>query len=429
MSVTIQYRGDSAANWTSANPVLYQREIGVETDTHKAKIGDGATAWASLPYWTLGALAVTSVFGREGAIAPEDGDYTAAMVGALALAGGNMLGWLGPREVALEQSGGSVAINAESGNSFVLELTSSGWTIDAPTNPSPGQKINIVVVQDTSGSRTVAWAEEWNFGPGSAPTLTTTPGAVDILVFTYVTYLSAWCYVGLAPGFSPPPQSIAWVDGVSNSPGTAEVTLRLPGDLAVGNAVIIGVCASGSGNVVPTGFTAATNGATTPSAITPLLTGTGGAYGAGSQLFAMYVAGGDLDIEGGGTATLTFTATGTATYASAAALGAWSGAVLPPGAYAGSALSASPTDTYDAPTVDTVANGSWSVELSMLPDNAHLTTTVPETLTGRTLTTNQVVIADSGAPVGAAGTEIGGEDWTANANVIWAVFTCALNPA
>lgn len=51
MSVTIQLRGDSAANWASTNPVLHQREIGVETDTGKAKMGDGATAWNSLAYW------------------------------------------------------------------------------------------------------------------------------------------------------------------------------------------------------------------------------------------------------------------------------------------------------------------------------------------------------------------------------------------
>ena len=54
MSVTIQLRGDSAANWTSVNPVLNQREVGVETDTGKAKVGDGVTAWASLAYWDTG---------------------------------------------------------------------------------------------------------------------------------------------------------------------------------------------------------------------------------------------------------------------------------------------------------------------------------------------------------------------------------------
>lgn len=47
----IQHRRDTAANWTSANPVLASGEIGFETDTGLHKIGDGATAWASLYYF------------------------------------------------------------------------------------------------------------------------------------------------------------------------------------------------------------------------------------------------------------------------------------------------------------------------------------------------------------------------------------------
>ena len=44
-------RRDTAANWTSANPVLNQGEPGFETDTDKLKIGDGVTAWSALPYF------------------------------------------------------------------------------------------------------------------------------------------------------------------------------------------------------------------------------------------------------------------------------------------------------------------------------------------------------------------------------------------
>lgn len=51
MSVTLQVRGDTAAAWVTANPVLHQREIGLETDTGKAKAGDGATTWTALGYW------------------------------------------------------------------------------------------------------------------------------------------------------------------------------------------------------------------------------------------------------------------------------------------------------------------------------------------------------------------------------------------
>ena len=54
MASIIQIRRDSASNWTSANPTLASGELGLETDTTKLKAGDGATAWASLGYYTLG---------------------------------------------------------------------------------------------------------------------------------------------------------------------------------------------------------------------------------------------------------------------------------------------------------------------------------------------------------------------------------------
>lgn len=48
--VKIQHRRDTSANWALVNPTLLAGEIGYETDTGKAKIGDGSTAWNSLDY-------------------------------------------------------------------------------------------------------------------------------------------------------------------------------------------------------------------------------------------------------------------------------------------------------------------------------------------------------------------------------------------
>ncbi len=52
MAVQIQSRRDTAANWTSNDPTLATGEIGIETDTIKVKVGDGATAWTALDYIT-----------------------------------------------------------------------------------------------------------------------------------------------------------------------------------------------------------------------------------------------------------------------------------------------------------------------------------------------------------------------------------------
>ena len=50
MADMIQIRRDTASNWTTANPILALGEMGAETDTSKIKIGDGVTAWTSVPY-------------------------------------------------------------------------------------------------------------------------------------------------------------------------------------------------------------------------------------------------------------------------------------------------------------------------------------------------------------------------------------------
>jgi hypothetical protein len=50
MATKIQIRRDTAANWTSNDPVLSLGEQGFETDTNKVKIGDGVAAWSALAY-------------------------------------------------------------------------------------------------------------------------------------------------------------------------------------------------------------------------------------------------------------------------------------------------------------------------------------------------------------------------------------------
>lgn len=50
MIVLFRLRGDTAANLASINPVLARKEVGVEEDTLRTKVGDGATPWSDLPY-------------------------------------------------------------------------------------------------------------------------------------------------------------------------------------------------------------------------------------------------------------------------------------------------------------------------------------------------------------------------------------------
>ena len=76
MATQIQFRRDTAANWTSANPTLAEGELGLETDTTYYKIGTGSTAWTSLAYGTIAGVpsssSITSAMIVNGTIVAGD---------------------------------------------------------------------------------------------------------------------------------------------------------------------------------------------------------------------------------------------------------------------------------------------------------------------------------------------------------------------
>lgn len=79
MATKIQFRRGTASEWTSANPVLSEGEIGLETDTDQMKIGIGDTTWDSLPYANRGPAGPTGSQGPQGNPGPQGppGDISA----------------------------------------------------------------------------------------------------------------------------------------------------------------------------------------------------------------------------------------------------------------------------------------------------------------------------------------------------------------
>ena len=68
----------------------------------------------------------------------------------------------------------------------VCKVTLAGnRTLNAPTNPTTGQFITILIIQDGSGSRTVTFNAIYEFKDDTAPTLTTTASKGDVFVFRY----------------------------------------------------------------------------------------------------------------------------------------------------------------------------------------------------------------------------------------------------
>ena len=66
-------------------------------------------------------------------------------------------------------------------NNFSVTL-GGNRTLANPSNQTAGQTITIVITQDGTGGRTLAYGSNYKFAGGTAPTLTTTANAVDTLV-------------------------------------------------------------------------------------------------------------------------------------------------------------------------------------------------------------------------------------------------------
>ena len=126
MASIIQIRRDTASNWTTANPILALGEMGAETDTSKIKLGDGVTAWASVPYLidagdyltatstnTLTNKTITGVKETKVAMGAHDIDLSAGNYFTYTLSGAQTL------TVSNVASSGSVS-------AFVLEVTNGG---------------------------------------------------------------------------------------------------------------------------------------------------------------------------------------------------------------------------------------------------------------------------------------------------------------
>ncbi|NBS68869.1 hypothetical protein EBT31_08115, partial [bacterium] len=67
-------------------------------------------------------------------------------------------------------------------NNFSVTLAGNR-TLANPTNLTAGQSGTIVITQDATGSRALAYGANWKFPSGSAPILTTTPNAVDVIAY------------------------------------------------------------------------------------------------------------------------------------------------------------------------------------------------------------------------------------------------------
>jgi hypothetical protein len=137
--VQMAQRTDTAANWTSANPILLLGELGHESDTDKLKIGDGATNWNSLTYlpidgtWTGDTIAVA--YGGTGlASTPANGQVLIGNGTGYALA--TLTAGTG---ISVTNGSGSITLAIDSGTAIANITT----TATSGTLPTPDGSVTI----------------------------------------------------------------------------------------------------------------------------------------------------------------------------------------------------------------------------------------------------------------------------------------------
>lgn len=85
-------------------------------------------------------------------------------------------------EITALSDGATITPDFSAANNFSVTLAGNR-TLANPTNITAGQSGVIVITQDGSGSKTLAYGSYWKFPGGTAPTLTTTASAVDVLAY------------------------------------------------------------------------------------------------------------------------------------------------------------------------------------------------------------------------------------------------------
>ena len=219
MAIQIQIRRDTAANWTSVDPILAEGEFGLETDTNQMKIGDGVLAWTALAYFggggnpfdqdlnTTDAVVFAGLTNNAIVYPTSDGTAGQAIVtdgsGNLSFASGanpfdqdlnttdpvifdkvTLTGPIIERQVAASFTSGTLTLDCNSANVFTHALTSNVTTVTINNIPTSGSAIGLTLILEADGTqRTITWPSSFLWSGNSPPTITATNASKDAIVF------------------------------------------------------------------------------------------------------------------------------------------------------------------------------------------------------------------------------------------------------
>jgi hypothetical protein len=165
MATRMQQRRGTAAQWTSANPVLNAGEMGWESDTNKFKIGDGTNHWANIDYFADINSTVNPAFGSsitfEGATA-NDFETTLAITDPTA-----------DRTITFPDATGTVALTSDITITAASTSTFTNKSISLATNTVTGTKAEFNTAMSDADFATIDGTETLTNKTLTSPVIST----------------------------------------------------------------------------------------------------------------------------------------------------------------------------------------------------------------------------------------------------------------
>ena len=149
-------------------------------------LGNTAIAAGAVGNTEIATAAVTNTHIKDAAVGPAEiaatldlSGHTVTLASTFGKTDATQNWTKGQRgEITALADAATITPDFDDSNNFSVTLGGNRAMMN-PTNQTAGQTGSIFVTQDATGSRTLAYGGDWQWAANTAPTLTTTPAAVD----------------------------------------------------------------------------------------------------------------------------------------------------------------------------------------------------------------------------------------------------------